>query len=160
MIDDVGLRRALDRKRDELAFRRAWAAKDSPRDLRFTGAIEMIDTVLRALPRFVVDLGGPSPHNVRNTDPEDAQVAASNTFGRSKNRMRVYVALQELGEGTAEQIAAKAIEMFPGVYPPYSLARRVTDLHERGLIERTGEKRRTQAGGSADVWRMKGNEDD
>lgn len=121
----------------------------------YRGAIRGLQQARAALPQFAVDLDGPSPHNVRHTDPEGAQEAAgSNTFGRSKNRIKVYQALKELRSGTPEEIAAKAIELFPGVYPPYSLARRVTDLAERGLIEKTGERRATTAGGTADVWAL------
>lgn len=122
---------------------------------RYRGAWTAIEQIQRALPQFVVPLGGPSPHNVRNTDNQDAKDAAgSNTFGRSKNRAKVYEALKALGSGTPEEIAAKAIEMYPGVYPPYSLARRVTDLAERDLIRKTGDRRRTTAGGMADVWEL------
>lgn len=156
LIDGERLRRFLEEKKEALQAVGEKAARDEMdfRSFKVQGAILMIDIVLKELPKLSVDLGGPSPHNVRNRDNDDARQAASNTFGQSKNRQRVYAALQELGEGTAEEIAAKAIEMFPGNYPPYSLARRVTDLSERGLIERTGDRRRTKAGGSADVWRM------
>lgn len=156
LIDGERLRRFLNEKKDYLQAARDKAAVDDNASLGFklAGAVQTIELILKELPGYTVNLGGPSPHNVRRDDPEEAQQAASNTFGRSKNRVRVYAALQALREGTAEEIAAKAIEMFPGVYPPYSLARRVTDLHERGLIEKTGERRTTQAGGSADVWRL------
>lgn len=139
----------------------AWLAsyKDvlqaQPANQVFSGAIRAVTQVEREILQFQIDLEGPSPHNVRNTDPEEAHEAAgSNTMGRSKNRMKVYAAIQALGAGTPEEIAAKAIEMYPGVYPPYSLARRVTDLAERGVVQKTGEKRRTSAGGMADVWEL------
>ena len=156
LIDGERLRRHLSEKREGLlgVQRRATETENDSLLAKAKGAVQIIDLLIQEMPTLAVNLGRPSPHNVRDSDPDEAVKAASNTFGQSKNRVRVYEALTALGEGTAEEIAAMAIEMFPGHYPPYSLARRVTDLHERGLIERTGEKRRTQAGGSADVWRL------
>ncbi len=158
LIDGERLRTFLTEKKVALVSTQDEATRTERPILSYKlqGAIQFIDLMLAELPNYAVNLGGQSPHNVRNDDPEEAQIAASNTFGRSKNRARVYEALKALPgrQGTAEEIAAKAIEMFPGKYPPYSLQRRVTDLHERGLIERTGERGLTMAGSTADIWRL------
>jgi hypothetical protein len=50
---------------------------------------------------------------------------------------------------TADEIAAELGES------PFSIRPRVTELAQRGLIERTGERRKSSNGRMSHVWRLK-----
>lgn len=56
--------------------------------------------------------------------------------------------------GSAGATADEVLEAL-GLWNPNHVAPRVTELAALGLIERTGERRRTRSGCLADVWRAR-----
>lgn len=84
----------------------------------------------------------------------DAAVAIEGTGRAARLRDKVQSALRYSGliytEGlTADEIAYRLGES------PLSIRPRVAELHKQGLIEPTGERRKSSGGRPSHVWRLK-----
>lgn len=91
------------------------------------------------------------PHLVRarRRDPSTSQQAAeSMRTAATEQGARVFNALQAIGEAGAEQIGQR-IGM-----DAYAVRKRLPELEQAGLIETTGDTRRTASGRSERVWRV------
>ena len=90
-----------------------------------------------------------STRRARTLDPETSHdAAASMTLAANRQCAQVLNALRAIGNGGAEQIAATC-----GL-DAYQVRKRTSELQDAGLIETTGERRRTRSGRSERVWRV------
>lgn len=90
----------------------------------------------------------PAP-GARRRDPATSQQAAeSMRTAATEQGARVFNALQAIGEAGAEQIGQR-IGM-----DAYAVRKRLPELEQAGLIETTGDTRRTASGRSERVWRV------
>lgn len=80
-----------------------------------------------------------------------AAATAIEASGRAWTLRKLARAMFELGwEGTADELAERLVQA------PLAVRPRVSELRKLGLIEPTGERRRSLAGGaSSHVWRRK-----
>lgn len=85
----------------------------------------------------------------RNSDPDTArEAAAAVTPHVAHLESAVVVALRRLGTATAHEVAA-FLDL-----PLVSVSPRFAPLAARGILERTGERRPTPGGASAQTWRL------
>lgn len=93
---------------------------------------------------------GPSRPNVRTSDPHTSRDAAASldpaTLGRQQ--AAVIASLAARREATCEEIAGDV-----GNYPN-RVARRITDLHDLGLVADTGSTRAASSGRQQIVWHL------
>jgi predicted ArsR family transcriptional regulator len=90
-----------------------------------------------------------SIRRARTLDPETSHdAAASMTLAANRQCAQVLNALRSIREGGAEQIAEAC-----GL-DAYQVRKRTSELQDAGLIETTGERRKTRSGRSERVWRV------
>ena len=90
----------------------------------------------------------PARRLVRPTDPDTSHRAASTASRRGPNqRLRVWQALQTLGTATDYELSTAT-----GLLRS-SAGKRRQELTDLGLVEATDERRRTDTGSLAVVWR-------
>lgn len=87
----------------------------------------------------------------RDTDP-DTSAEAAQSVDLPNRQAEVLRALARLGEATPHEISVwlAGQQMYR---PENTVARRLGDLHDRGLAEPTGDKRRGSSFRFQQVWR-------
>ena len=86
----------------------------------------------------------------RTTDPETSHEAAAQTKAfRARHIATIYAALQTWGDMTTHEISAVTDLDYIAV------ARRMAEMADRLLVERTDERRMNANGRRAVVWRAK-----
>lgn len=93
----------------------------------------------------------PVQGSFRLSDPDMSREAAASVDLPARQR-EVLAALAYLGEATAYEISQR-LERNGQKRPENAVARRLGDLHERGLAEPTGAKRRGGSFRFQQVWR-------
>jgi hypothetical protein len=90
----------------------------------------------------------------RFTDPETSHEAAASVEDIRKSQAWVYMALNELGSATDEQLNAFARRMG---YPisPSGLRTRRSELVGLGLVVDSGQRQRLASGRRAILWQVK-----
>jgi len=89
------------------------------------------------------------PPGARRRDPATSHDAArSMRTAATEQGARVFNALQALGQAGAEQIAERS-----GM-DAYAVRKRLPELEAAGVIQTTGDTRRTASGRSERVWRV------
>lgn len=121
--------------------------------VRYQAAMSMVDQIIKSLPGF--EIAEPATRGVRRNDNAAAKKASDTNLGDSEARTLCLHALNQLGEATTAEIAAKVRSYRPGVYRPNSVERRVTDLVQMGLFEKTGKRQANPSGRLADVLRLR-----
>lgn len=90
----------------------------------------------------------PATRLARRTDPETSQAAAENASRRGPTqRMRIWTSLQHLGTATDYELSVAT-----GILRS-SAAKRRQELEELGYVIDTGQRRATDTGTQAIVWR-------
>ena len=88
------------------------------------------------------------PPRARRTDPDTSHAAANSMAeGAKGQRSRIHAYLTEFGPHTADELD-EALDL-----RVTSAGRRLSELKEKGLAERTTEKRPTRSGRGAYAWR-------
>ncbi len=89
----------------------------------------------------------------RNDDPDTSHdAAASMTRGAQRQRDKILGLLRDRGHLTADELD---VSLFDG---HHTAGRRLSELRELGLAERTDRKRDTRSGRKAYLWRLVENE--
>ena len=90
----------------------------------------------------------------RESDPPTSHDAADHHDGLSAQRRMVLAALADKGHATAYELLCHLATYRPIVPQQSVIARRLTDLHELGLVEDTGTTRPGSSKRRLIVWRI------
>ena len=95
--------------------------------------------------------------NVRNTDPETSYQAGIESLGRISMRSTMHRHLCTWGPKTASEMR-DVLRKFPqwAEVETNSVARRMTDLSQMGLVRDTGDRRPGPTGRKQIVWSAHG----
>ncbi len=88
------------------------------------------------------------PPRARNTDPATSHAAAASMQNEAgSQRAAIYAHLRKNGPAIADELdAALGLRLT-------SAGRRLAELHDQGLVERTEQTRDTRSGRKAYLWR-------
>ena len=102
---------------------------------------------------FPYDGGRLFQPRARTQDPDTSHDAASSmTRGAQRQRDKILGLLRDRGDLTADELD---VSLFDG---HHTAGRRLSELRELGLAERTDRKRDTRSGRKAYLWRLVENE--